>query len=42
MNEELGVWARAAVDRLLERVMRGMASQYEAWALELRREMRRC
>lgn len=33
-NEE---WARAAVDRWLARLMRGMAKQYEAWATELRR-----
>jgi hypothetical protein len=35
-------WARAAVDRLLVRVMRNMANEYEALAAELRREMRRC
>lgn len=40
MNDELGTWARAAVDRLLIRVMRGMAGQYEVWAAELRRELK--
>lgn len=41
MDEEM-TWARAAVDRLLVRVMRNMANEYEALAAELRREMRRC
>jgi hypothetical protein len=40
MSEAEREWAADALERLLSRVMLGMASTYEAWAAELRRGLR--